>query len=94
MSYRGPVSPQAAEAFNKLPEQARVAISPHLKALAEAPLPHNSKPLRSNLRGWRSLRVGDYRIGYIVAEKERTVRIRMVADRRDFHDILARISDS
>jgi mRNA-degrading endonuclease RelE of RelBE toxin-antitoxin system len=93
MSYRVHVSPQAAAAFNRLPDGARVAVYPHLTALADNPFPPNSKPLRGNLKGWRSLRVGDYRVRYLVDETENLIRVRMVADRRDFHSVLSRLGE-
>ncbi len=93
MRYRVHVSPPAAAAFNKLSPDVRTMIYPHLTALADDPYPPSSKPLTGNLKGWRSLRVGDYRIGYGVVRAKGLIRVRMVADRRDFHGIMARLAD-
>ena len=93
MSLRVYVSPSAADAFNKLPADVRTTLYPHITQLADDPFPLNSKRLAGNLKGWRSLRVGDYRIGYAVLRTQGLIHVRMVADRRSFHDIMARLPD-
>ena len=91
MKYRVHVSSPAADLFNKLPEQVRVDLYPHLVALAEDPYPPNSKALTANLRGLRSLRVGDYRAVYSVDAKSHLVDIRGVGHRRGFYRLILRL---
>lgn len=43
---------------------------------------HLGKNLRGQLEGFRSLRVGDFRVVYTVEESSRTVVLRAVAHRR------------
>ena len=44
--------------------------------------PHLGKNLRGQLEGFRSLRVGDFRVIYTVEESSRTVVLRAVGHRR------------
>ena len=44
--------------------------------------PHLGKPLRGELSGKRSLRIGDYRIIYIIDEHEKTVTLYNVRHRK------------
>jgi len=44
------------------------------------------KPLRQNLQGFRSCRVGDYRIIYRI-EKKKTIYIAAIRHRKDVYDV-------
>jgi mRNA interferase RelE/StbE len=92
MRYRLHISSPAAASFNKLDEQVRTRLHDDIAALADDPYPPNSKALRANLKGLRSLRTGDYRTAYVPDERGRIVYIRAVAHRDRFHEVLLRLS--
>lgn len=48
--------------------------------------PYLGKPLRGELKGYYSLRVGNYRIIYTVEEKSRTVVLRAAGHRRGIYN--------
>jgi len=47
---------------------------------------HFGKPLRYSLSGQRSLRVGDYRVLFLVDAQERNVKITAIGHRRDIYE--------
>ncbi len=55
------------------------------KKLAIDPV-HFGKPLRHELKGARSLRVGDYRILYEIDMRDKTVTICAIGHRRDVYE--------
>ena len=47
--------------------------------------PSKSKELKGSLKGIRTARFGDYRILYIICEKDRTIEIISVGDRKSVY---------
>ena len=56
-----------------------------IDALAQEPRPQGCLKIVSEDGVWR-IRVGDYRVGYIVDDQARTVKIVRVGHRSDFYD--------
>lgn len=54
------------------------------KKLAQNPLLYG-EPLRSSLSGYRKLRVGEYRIVYVIQPQDRTLII-IIAHRKDVYE--------
>lgn len=94
MKYRLHIAPVAARSFDKLPEQARYALFDDIMGLADNPTPANSKPLQGNLRGWRSLRTGNYRTAYTIDEQAQVIYVRGIGHRERFYDLLKRMAES
>ena len=92
MRYRLDISSGAAQAYNRLPEGVRGRIYRCLLALAETPDPPGSA-LGANLRPFHRVRVGDYRIGYLIDREQTLVRVSAIGHRRTFYDLLARLKD-
>lgn len=60
-------------------------IVPRIEALAHDPRPPGCRKLRGSRNLWR-IRVGDYRVVYAVADRERLVDIRVVRHRADAYE--------
>jgi mRNA interferase RelE/StbE len=76
--------------FSALPRDAQVRILVRVEALADSPRPAASAALAGPLAGLRRLRVGDYRIAYVVDDAERTVGIVALGHRSKFYEDLNR----
>ena len=90
MSYQVFVMEGADDELADLPPDIRQRIMSRIRALAADPRPASCKLLAGPLRGFLRLRVGDYRIGYAVDDRDRKVRIWSVGPRRGFYERLAR----
>jgi mRNA interferase RelE/StbE len=60
-------------------------IDPKILALAGNPRPSGCKKLKGYADHWR-LRVGDYRVIYIIDDSTRKILITRIAHRRDVYD--------
>lgn len=83
MSYAVSFTSGAERQFGKLPTQVQATIWPRITALATEPRPPGSKKLQGSDQ--YRLRVGDYRVVYLVNDQARTVRVTVVAHRRDVY---------
>ena len=68
--------------LDKIPNQDVERICAIFKTLCFDPYPHGSKKLSGKLNLYR-IRQGNYRIVYVVAHKEREIRIIMVRHRKE-----------
>jgi len=67
-----------------LPDATLVRIARRLDQLAQDPRPPGCKKLRGQSNLWR-IRVGSYRIVYLVDDRGRLVDVRAVGDRKDIY---------
>jgi mRNA interferase RelE/StbE len=74
------ITKKAAKELDKIPDQLAKNISFHLVALAQNPLPTNSKKL-SGENNYR-LRIGVYRVIYTIDRLKKTVTVLRVAHRK------------
>ncbi len=79
MSYRVEVQQSAKKELAKLSSEAQKRVAKNLIALANNPLPPGSLKL-TNRDGYR-VRVGDYRILYLIDKVNRVVIISAIAHR-------------
>ena len=82
MSYRVDVRREVVRALKRLPVREAKRIVAAIDDLAETPRPSNVKKLRGGL-GWR-LRVGEYRLIYLIFDRERLVTVEQI-ERRTTH---------
>ena len=68
MTYRVELRPAARRYLARLPRNTQRLIIARLETLADEPRPAWSKPLRQDLRGRLSFRVGDYRVVYRIED--------------------------
>ncbi len=79
MSYRVELSSGAARRFLKLPQRVQERLKPHIDRLEIEPRPHGCEKLQGG--GFR-VRVGDYRVVYLVDDVARILTITNVGHRK------------
>jgi mRNA interferase RelE/StbE len=82
--YRVALKFSAEKEFFRLPDNISTRILPKIKALAIDPRPHGSIKLKGGKDGWR-IRVGDYRVIYIIDDEARKLEVTRIAHRRDVY---------
>jgi mRNA interferase RelE/StbE len=80
LSYRLNYTTRAAKQLRKLPAAVRRRIGQALVKLADNPREHSLK--LTDAEGWR-LRVGDYRVKFLIADETTTVFVYWVGLRED-----------
>jgi mRNA interferase RelE/StbE len=83
--YKVIVSKTASKELADLPTHAVNRIIPAIKKLGEDPRPSGCKKLKGEQNTWR-IRVGDYRVIYIIDDVIRIVDIRGIGHRKDIYD--------
>jgi mRNA interferase RelE/StbE len=83
-SYRVALAASAEKELRGLSAKVVARIVPRLENLASAPRPPGCKKLKGGDREWR-IRVGDYRIVYVIDDRTRTVDVTRIAHRRDVY---------
>ena len=86
MSYRVELRPAARRYLGRLPRNAQRLIIEHLESLEEDPRPSWSKPLRRDLKGRLSFRVGGYRVVYLVHDEVLFVLVMGIGRRGRVYD--------
>lgn len=89
MAYRVEFAPRAGRQFEKLPRQIQVRLRAHIDALADDPHP----PRMERLSGQEELcriRVGDYRVVYVIEDDVLVVLVVGVGHRRDIYRLIFR----
>jgi mRNA interferase RelE/StbE len=83
MPYTVKLKRSAEKELGNLPAKIHDRVINILLSLKENPLPRNSKKLRG-CEGWR-IRVGDYRILYIIDESVKNIEVISVAHRKEVY---------
>jgi mRNA interferase RelE/StbE len=83
MPYTVKLKRSAEKELGNLPAKIHDRVINILLSLKENPLPRNSKKLRGR-EGWR-IRVGDYRILYIIDESVKNIEVISVAHRKEVY---------
>jgi mRNA interferase RelE/StbE len=81
MAYDVKVMSAAARRFDALASAVQPRIAEVLRNLADNPRPHGCKKLKTGM-GW-SVRVGDYRIIYLIDDSSRAVSVTWIGARGD-----------
>lgn len=82
MSYRLDFTRAARKQFLNLAKPVQKRIAPRVDALATDPRPHGVKKLQGGKDLYR-IRVGDWRIIYMIRDRELLVLVVRIANRRD-----------
>lgn len=80
--YRVALSASAEREPRALSSKVIARILPRLEKLVTAPRPPGCKKLQGGDKEWR-IRVGDYRIVYVVDDRSKTVDVTRIAHHRD-----------
>jgi mRNA interferase RelE/StbE len=83
-SYRVALAASAEKELHGLPKKVVAHVFPRLEHLASTPRPPGSKKLKGGDNEWR-IRVGDYRIVYVIDDTARTVDVTRIAHRREVY---------
>ena len=81
--YNVIVKPSAEKSLVRLPQQVQAAIIEKLLTLEETPRPAGVKKLQGR-EGWR-VRVGDYRVVYVIDDAKKIVTVLAINHRRDIY---------
>jgi mRNA interferase RelE/StbE len=84
MAYRLYLRPAAVRDLRSLPRDVATRVERTIDQLREEPRPRGSKKLSGFENEWR-VRVGNYRILYIIDDAEKEVRVARVAHRREVY---------
>ena len=84
MAYRIEVKKSARKEIAVLPKREQRRVVSAIEALADDPRPAGARKLTGTEDAYR-LRVGDYRIVYVIADKVLTVLVVRVGHRRDVY---------
>jgi len=82
VSYQVEIAPAAQRDFKRLPPEVIRKVDAAILELEQNPRPHGCTKLEGSEDEYR-LRVGDYRILYVIDDKARRVTIAHVRHRRD-----------
>ncbi len=83
MTYRIEIERRAHKALGRLPKRDRVRVVVATDALAEDPRPAGCVPVRAAPRGTYRMRVGGFRIVYLVLDDEEVIIVARVARRSE-----------
>lgn len=82
MSYRLRIKPSAEKDMLKLPDAILRRVHPRIQQLTEDPRPRGSRKLEGAEDRYR-LRIGDYRVLYLIDDGASSVTVYIVAHRRE-----------
>ena len=75
----------ARKELERLPAELIERIFPKLESLADDPRPDECKKLKGGRDEWR-LRVGDYRVVYVVDDRRTVISVTRIRHRRDVYE--------
>ena len=84
-SYRVALASSAEKELHRLPKKVIARIISRLEQLVSAPRPPRCKKLKGGDNEWR-IRVGDYRIVYVIDDAAGTVDVTRIAHRREVYE--------
>ena len=90
MTYDLAFKPGFVRDLNALHAEARGRVLAAIEALSADPTPESSKALAGPLRGLRRLRVGSYRVAYVVDRRERRISVLCAGPREGFYERVQR----
>ena len=83
--YSVEVKPAARKELEALPDNVLARVVRRIESLGHAPWPAGCKKLRGYQDQWR-VRVGDWRVVYIINDAARLIRITRIAHRREVYE--------
>lgn len=84
--YSVSIKKEALKELKSLPAKTILAISKAIDKLAENPRPVGSLKLKGTSDNLYRIRIGDYRVVYLVNDTIRIVNIRHIGNRKDIYD--------
>jgi mRNA interferase RelE/StbE len=84
-NYRVELKPSALKELEALPDTVLARVVRKMDALGDAPRPAGCKKLKGYRDQWR-IRVGDWRVVYIIDDAAKLVSVTRIAHRREVYD--------
>jgi mRNA interferase RelE/StbE len=84
-SYAVELKPSARKELESLPDSALARVIHKVESLANNPRPAGCKKLKGYKDQWR-IRIGDWRVVYIIDDAARFVSVTRIAHRREVYD--------
>jgi mRNA interferase RelE/StbE len=84
-SYAVELKPSARKELESLPDSVLQRVIRKLESLARDPRPAGCKKLKGYKDQWR-IRIGDWRVVYIIDDAARLVSVTRIAHRREVYD--------
>ncbi|MFO0701890.1 MAG: type II toxin-antitoxin system RelE/ParE family toxin [Nitrospira sp.] len=84
-NYSIEVKPSARKELEALPDPILARIVRKLESLADTPRPSGCKKLKGYKEQWR-IRIGDWRVVYLIDETKKLVSILRIAHRREVYE--------
>ena len=84
-NYAVQVKPSARKELEALPNEALARVIQKMEALRDSPRPAGCKKLKGYKDHWR-VRVGAWRVAYIIDDSRRLISITRIAHRRDVYE--------
>ena len=82
--YSVTLTASASKELHELPDKIITRIVTHLEALAATPRPHGCQKLHGGDKEYR-IRIGDYRIIYVIEDSRKIVDVTRIAHRREVY---------
>jgi mRNA interferase RelE/StbE len=83
--YKIDIKPSALRELEKLSDSLIARLVPKIESLAADPRPSGCKKLRGYKDLWR-IRVGDYRVVYVIDDTRKKLSITRIAHRQDVYE--------
>ncbi len=84
--YKIIIKKEALKELKQLPKTIVVIISQSIEQLSETPRPSGCKKLKGTAENLWRIRVGNYRIIYLIDDVIRIVNVRNIGHRKDIYD--------
>lgn len=88
MTYRIEITRDALKALRKLDKPVRRRVQAAIDALQHDPRPAGTVAMQGRLKGAYRVRVGDYRVVYMVQDAELVILVVDLGHRREIYDQL------
>ncbi len=85
MKYQIKIRKEALKELTHLPAKVNIRIASAIDQLAIDPRPVGSKKLKGEKEYLWRIRVGDYRVIYLIEDTIRIIEIRKIGNRRDIY---------
>jgi mRNA interferase RelE/StbE len=84
-NYAVEVKPSARKELEALPNTVLARVARKIESLGHAPRPAGCKKLKGYKDHWR-IRIGDWRVVYIIDDTANTVHVTRIAHRREVYE--------
>jgi mRNA interferase RelE/StbE len=84
-NYTVEVKPSARKELEALPDNVLARVGPKIESLGQTQRPKGCKKLKGEKDKWR-VRVGDWRVVYIIDDAAKVVSVTRIAHRREVYE--------